>query len=833
MVVEFDSKKKIGNVGNKAKFLMEMKSKGFNVPNGIVVDSDTYTDEIKYNKIDSKIKRYLNKLNTDNVLDISMKIYKLFDSFKFSSDTEKSIISKLNKKTLYAVRSSGTKEDLDEFSFAGQYDTFLNVSYNDVLDRIIDCYKSMFSEVILSYFLNNNISFDDIKMSVVVQEMVPSEYSGICFTVDPITGNDKKMLIEIAPGLGENIVSGQNKPEQYYYDWFNDECIFDDNNSFINEKILRKIGLEFSHIMLYFGYPCDIEFAIVKNKLYILQARRITKIEYQGFEDLWTTADFKDGGVSASVCTPYMWSLYEYIWEYTLRKFILDSKILRKREFPKKVGEMFYGRCYWNLSTVKKAMSKVVGYRERDFDNEYGIAPNYDGDGETTGINPLSLFAIIRMAIAQNKIVKTREKNSLKLKNDLLTKYYYYKGMYDTNSICDIKKVWKELTHNDYLMSESTYFWQIFINTIHQSLNKDNLLKYIEEADYLQLISSIDDISHLLPFYEMWDVSRLIRNDKESFTYWKNNSVSKIIADFDKDKNSYYFDEVLKIINRYGYHSDKELDVTYPCYYEEIDPIIINIKDLVNLDDSYSPLEDQERGKKLYQKKLKEIKKKINEKDYLKLERKIVKIREMLWWREEFRDISTRFYYLIRIYTILLAKELFREKVLNDVDDIWFLKVSNLWDYLDDKITSKDLNSVIDKNKKYYDSYRNYMSENEIGSKIGHKNILKKKNNIQGLGANNGIVTGTARVIESFDEIDRLREGDILVTKFTDTGWTPKFAILSGIVTEFGGVLCHAAIVSREYGIPAIVSCTGVMNEIKDGEIITINGTTGEIKKGK
>ena len=833
MVVEFDSKKKIGNVGNKAKFLMEMKSKGFNVPNGIVVDSDTYTDEIKYNKIDSKIKRYLNKLNTDNVLDISKKIYKLFDSFKFSSDTEKSIISKLNKKTLYAVRSSGTKEDLDEFSFAGQYDTFLNVSYNDVLDRIIDCYKSMFSEVILSYFLNNNISFDDIKMSVVVQEMVPSEYSGICFTVDPITGNDKKMLIEIAPGLGENIVSGQNKPEQYYYDWFNDECIFDDNNSFINEKILRKIGLEFSHIMLYFGYPCDIEFAIVKNKLYILQARRITKIEYQGFEDLWTTADFKDGGVSASVCTPYMWSLYEYIWEYTLRKFILDSKILRKREFPKKVGEMFYGRCYWNLSTVKKAMSKVVGYRERDFDNEYGIAPNYDGDGETTGINPLSLFAIIRMAIAQNKIVKTREKNSLKLKNDLLTKYYYYKGMYDTNSICDIKKVWKELTHNDYLMSESTYFWQIFINTIHQSLNKDNLLKYIEEADYLQLISSIDDISHLLPFYEMWDVSRLIRNDKESFIYWKNNSVSKIIADFDKDKNSYYFDEVLKIINRYGYHSDKELDVTYPCYYEEIDPIIINIKDLVNLDDSYSPLEDQERGKKLYQKKLKEIKKKINEKDYLKLERKIVKIREMLWWREEFRDISTRFYYLIRIYTILLAKKLCEEKVLDNTDDIWFLKVGNLWDYLDGKLSSKDLKIIIDKNKKYYDSYRNYMSENEIGSKIGHKNILKKKNNIQGLGANNGIVTGTARVIESFDEIDRLREGDILVTKFTDTGWTPKFAILSGIVTEFGGVLCHAAIVSREYGIPAIVSCTGVMNEIKDGEIITINGTTGEIKKGK
>jgi pyruvate,water dikinase len=124
------------------------------------------------------------------------------------------------------------------------------------------------------------------------------------------------------------------------------------------------------------------------------------------------------------------------------------------------------------------------------------------------------------------------------------------------------------------------------------------------------------------------------------------------------------------------------------------------------------------------------------------------------------------------------------------------------------------------------------MSENEIGKVFSDEDKVCKSS-MKGLGANNGTVTGVARVIESFDEIDRLKENDILVTKFTDTGWTPKFAILSGIVTEFGGILCHAAIVSREYGIPCIVSCTNIMNEIKDGEIITINGTTGEVRKGK
>ena len=90
-------------------------------------------------------------------------------------------------------------------------------------------------------------------------------------------------------------------------------------------------------------------------------------------------------------------------------------------------------------------------------------------------------------------------------------------------------------------------------------------------------------------------------------------------------------------------------------------------------------------------------------------------------------------------------------------------------------------------------------------------------------------MTGTARVIKDFSEIDRLSSGEILVTRFTDTGWTPTFAILKGIVTEYGGILCHAAIVSREYGIPAVVACHDVMDKVKDGQTITINGTTGEV----
>jgi pyruvate,water dikinase len=332
----------------------------------------------------------------------------------------------------------------------------------------------------------------------------------------------------------------------------------------------------------------------------------------------------------------------------------------------------------------------------------------------------------------------------------------------------------------------------------------------------------------------MWNTSRLIRDNKKALKYWKNTKLDEIIKDYNNyDGNNYinYFDKVKEIIDKFGYHSDKELDVTYPCYYEDISPIISNIKDLVVLSDDYSPKDDRNRGRDAYLRKLIDIREKIGSK-YSKFEKKIKKIRNMLWWREEFRDLSTRFYYLIRIYTIRLAETLVKERVIADVDDIWFLKVGNIWDYLDKKLTKKDIKNIISINKDYYNAYRNYMSDNEIGKVFGEDETIKK-DSLRGLGANNGIITGTARVIESFEEIDRLQEGDILVTKFTDTGWTPKFAILSGIVTEYGGILCHAAIVSREYGIPAIVSCTGVMQEIKDGETITINGTTGEVRKGE
>ena len=832
MLVHINKKEEQENkIGNKGKFLIQMKKEGFNVPSGIILDTDTFDEIISKNNLIKKINDNLHKLEKNNLKEISKKLISLFNKISIPKQLLNDIISNLNTNKKYAVRSSGTKEDLDNLSFAGQYETFLNVEVKDIEKNIIKCYQSMYTETVLSYLINNKISLDDLKMSVVIQEMVNSEYSGICFTINPTTGNDTEMLIEVSKGLGENIVSGKTAPEQYYYDWYNNTTKYDKNNKILNKKQLVEYAKVFSNIQLYFGYPCDIEFAIEKNKLYILQARKITKIKYSGIEDIWTTADFKEGGVSATTCTPYMWSLYEYIWEYTLRKFITDSKILKNNELPKKLGKMYYGRCYWNLSAVKKSLSQIIGYKEREFDSEYGVTINYEGGGKVTKISPKSLFKLIGIAIKQKEIVQTRKANAEKYKEDLLNKYYDYKDKYDNKSIVNIEKTWYQLTKGTYLYSESTYFWQIFINTVHQSLYKESLLKYVSEGEYLTLLSSIEDISHLLPFYEMWDISREIRSNKDILKYWNTTNTKDIQKSLNKKDN--LLPKVKELINKYGYHSDKELDITYPCYYEEKNILIDSIKSMIELEDKFSPLEDKKRGELKYTKILNKLEKEVSKKTYKKITNKINTMRKMLWWREEFRDISTRFYYIIRMYTLEYAKYLKNKNIINNIEDIWYTRVSDLWSFIDKKMTKKELLITIEKNKKYYNSYINYMSENEIGSVFNEEdNTIPKesKNTLKGIGANNGIITGKARVINDFSEIDRLQKEDILITKFTDTGWTSKFAILSGIVTEYGGILCHAAIVSREYGIPAIVCCKDALTKIKDGQTITINGTTGEVK---
>lgn len=829
-LIKLDENDFCENIGNKAKFLIELKNNSYNVPDGFVLSSEIFDEFLKDNKLEDAISDMLNRLDKSNVNEINDGISALYKSAKMPDYISAAIEESIDPNTNYAVRSSCLQEDMPEHSFAGQYSTILNVNgINNINKAIITCYQSMYSEVVLSYLLHNNVAMGQLKMAVLIQEMVDSDISGIAFTVNPMTGNDKEIVVEAACGLGESIVSGKVTPERYIYNWYDGRYEGYDNK-LLNDEMLSEMMNCFLSIQIHFGYPCDIEFAINNDALYILQARPITKIMYAGIKDQWTTADFKDGGVSATVCYPFMWSLYEYIWENTFREY-LNKAVLVNKKHLKNLGDMFFGRPYWNLTKTKLGMAKVIGYKEINFDHELGVKVTYKGNGVTTKVSLASIINVLRIFIRNKRNTVDRLKKNQSFKDDLLAIYEDMLKQKDKEmTLSEIEQLWQKLIWEQYFKSESTYFSQIFINTIGQAIYKETFKKYVSDSGYLNLMSGLQDISHLRPFHDIWDISRKIRNDANALCFWQKSTVQKIKIEYDEGSSDYYIDLLREHIEKFGYHSDKELDVTYPHYAEDAAPVISSLKEIVLLGDDSSPLNDQIEQQLQYKDEISKLAVNMKPSKYKRVVKQIEEMRKMLWWREELRDISTKYYFLIRLFSIKLAACYVQQGVINNADDIWYLKIKDLNKYIEKEYNVDTLKKIINRNKKYYESFRNFNSENEIGHVFDNSAVEPANTDLKGIGCNNGIVTGVARVVKDFSEMDKIQTGDILITKFTDTGWTSKFAVLKGIVTEYGGTLCHSAIVSREYGIPCIVSAVNATKEIKDGSVITINGTNGSIK---
>lgn len=300
------TKEDVGIVGGKGASLGEMSSK-FPIPGGFCITAQAYEKEVE-NIQELMMKQLKIDINDPKQLEKASKaIEKLILSNEMSPELKKEIIlnyEKLAKDIPFvAVRSSATAEDLPEASFAGQQATFLNVKGKlEVIKAVKECWASLFTERAIYYREINNFKHEDVLISVVIQQMVDSEKAGVMFTVNPVTKDHGELLIEGSFGLGETVVSGQITPDSFFitkktmeikqkyvsektWGLFRDEKggnirkeIDNPNEQVLTDaqvKELAKIGIA---IEKHYDKPMDIEWAVYKGKIYILQARPITTL---------------------------------------------------------------------------------------------------------------------------------------------------------------------------------------------------------------------------------------------------------------------------------------------------------------------------------------------------------------------------------------------------------------------------------------------------------------------------------------------------------------------------------------------------------------------------
>ena len=333
------NKKSISVAGGKGANLGEMYNLGVQVPPGFVITAQAYDYFLERNKLKEKIKSILKEVDYNNsgkIEEATSRIRKLITDSQIPQDLEKEILEayenlhagKINgKKTaeeilekggnevLVAVRSSATSEDLEDASFAGQQETFLNILGDvQLLESVKKCFASLFTSRATYYREKKRFKHEESKLAVVVQKMVDSEKSGVVFSKDPSYKNEN-IIIEAVFGLGEGIVSGRITPDRYivsqemkiiekkisnkkiaitFSEKGNAEVRLPEklsNTQVLKEEEIFKLGRISMKLEEHYKKPQDIEFAVENDQIYIVQTRAITTLanvseEYEKSKEL-------------------------------------------------------------------------------------------------------------------------------------------------------------------------------------------------------------------------------------------------------------------------------------------------------------------------------------------------------------------------------------------------------------------------------------------------------------------------------------------------------------------------------------------------------------------
>ncbi|MBN2745468.1 MAG: hypothetical protein JXR34_01995, partial [Bacteroidales bacterium] len=643
--------------GGKADSLYTLFQKNFPVPSGFIIPYNII------NKIivkDSKVKAEYDKYW---ILTNKSAFYELIDSAWTYSKNQLGDVP-------LAIRSSANMEDGSKNSFAGLFESVLNIrNYNEFEEAFFTCLLSQFGEKIKHYCQRNQLDSSELKLNLVIQQMIEADISGVIFTVNPMNGKDKELIIETVDGFGESLVQGASNPNFYRFDWYNEELIEKKINSHhpLNLMMLNKLANLALELQQHYGFPLDIEWCLKGEEIFILQARPLTSIHFDTKYD-WTNADLKDGGIASEIASPFMFWLYQNAFEKTLSKY-LKSVALNPKVEPDSWFTEFMLYSYWNISSTKEGLQNLMGYKERELNEDLGIAHNFTGDGFIAKNNLKTIFrslkVLIKLSASVNKTIK-KATVDLQQKDDLIQSYFHIKWSEISDN--QLAENIDELVFKHHLFFEGDYFTVIYNNSNFTSLLKGDIRKYQrkESLNYLNLVAGIQNIAHLHPSIHLWNLSRQIRNHESALTYFRQQTANQLLETFFQDGLEHFQKELQLFIQKYAYHSDKELDLMVANWDENPRQVFFLLKTFIEKADSEDIIQKNKAQEHVFRQEFVLIKS-------ASLRKKVLKHRQLLWTREEYRDRSSQMYHLIRKGLIEIGYRLVQRGDIQQIEDVFFL----------------------------------------------------------------------------------------------------------------------------------------------------------------
>jgi rifampicin phosphotransferase len=849
----------ISLVGGKGLNLGELsKIQGIQVPEGFCVTTVGYQKAIEQNETFQALVDQLTILKVEDqnqIGEICRKIRQLIIEVEIPSDVVNAVahyLSQFGDEHAYAVRSSATAEDLPHASFAGQQDTYLNIIGTEaILQHISKCWASLFTDRAVIYRMQNGFDHRQVSLSVIVQRMVFPQASGVLFTADPITSNRKILSIDASFGLGEALVSGLVSPDCYK--------VQEDN--IVDKRIeakklaiygLKKGGTETKQIApdqqktqtltehqilqlarigrqieAYFGSPQDIEWCLVDDTFYIVQSRPITTI-YPIPE-----ANDQENHVYVSVghqqmmtdpMSPLGLSFYLLTTPAPMRtaggRLFVDVTSMLASPISR---EKLVNTLGHSEPLIKDALLTVV--ERGDFIKSVPIdvkapSPNRNNTDRLAEIENHHSIVSDLIKSSQTSIEELKQNIQTKSGTDLLD--------FILQDIQQLKRILFDPQSSAVIMAAfNASSW------INEKVNK--WLGEKNAADTLSL-SVPNNITSEMGL-ALLDVADVIRPYPEVISYLQQVKDDNFLDDLVKfDGGKATQDAIIAYLNKYGMRCAGEIDIANTRWSEKPTTLVPMILNNIKTYEPGAANRKFEQGRQEALKKEQELLHRLKhlpdgEQKAEETKRMISTLRNFIGYREYPKYGMINRYFVYKQALLKEAEQLIQNKLISEKEDIYYLTFEELHEVVG---TNKLDYQIISQRKDEYNFFekltppRVITSDGEIiTGQYKRENLPAQA--IVGLPVSSGVIEGRARVILNMEDAD-IEDGDILVTSFTDPGWTPLFVSIKGLVTEVGGLMTHGAVIAREYGLPAVVGVENATKLIIDGQRIRVNGTDGYIE---
>jgi pyruvate,water dikinase len=851
-----------------------MSKAGFPVPQGFCVTTAAYREFIAASHAMNELLDLLDRLQPDQLDEISDLGQRIRDHLQSLAipETVKSAIIEGWKETgedlEYAVRSSATAEDLPTASFAGQQESYLNVKgTGQLLQAVQKCWASLFTDRSIVYRARNGFDHRAVFLSVVVQRMVFPEVSGIMFTADPVTGNRRIVSIDASFGLGEALVSGIVSADLYQVkadklikkqiarkeiaiyarpeggtatielkgDMQTDPALSDE------EAIrLAKMG---RGIEEHFDNPQDIEWCLADGEIYILQSRPITTlypVPPSANDHIHLFLSFGHVQMMTEVIKPLGISV--------LRTFLPlgKSSPLAESDLLVEAG----GRLYSDVITrlldypqLRKRLPEILLNVDELFSRALQDFIGREEFQSAARSGKKVKFTLVRkafptaLAILSNILYRENDQAIEMMNRFINEKVDENRKLLSELSGPDRIALIQEMLHTMLPMVIAKIAQYLPAALITYKLIENLSRKWLGDTAELGFISKSPPGNVTTEMgLALGDVADAVRNHPAVIEYL-GHAVDKSF--FEDLKAVPGGEDVLPaflgFFERYGMRGTGEIDVTRPRWREAPTQLVPAILSHIKGVGPGQYRLDFLAGKKEAELAAGRLLARLRQKPlgFFKARtmwRLITVHRSLIGIREHPKYFIVQNFDLIKQAILQEGAKLVDAGILKHPEEVFWLSLQEIKEVIE---TQRVDRSVITRRQEKFQRNeklappRAITSEGEIITAKQGAHVPPGA--LAGSPVSAGTVEGRARVILKLGEA-KMDKGDILVTPYTDPGWTPLFPLAAGLVTEVGGLMTHGAVVAREYGIPAVVGLDNATSKIRDGQRIRVDGTQGFVE---